>query len=115
MHSAPLHPHPRVLPQVKEAAPLCLWSHFHCKKCSEVILEGSAWKKKQAADGEVGVPQLCPGTPLTSVCPDVGLETVVIFVLLATDSTLIGPWKTGKERRVSQHLLCTTKRPQDPQ
>lgn len=54
-------------------------------------------EKKQAADGEVGVPQLCPGTPLTSVCPDVGLETVVIFVLLATDSTLIGPWKTGKE------------------
>lgn len=37
------------------------------------------------------------GTPLTSVRPDVGLETVVILVFLATDSTLIGSWKTGKE------------------
>lgn len=53
-------------------------------------------------------------TPLTSVCPDVGLETVVIFVLLATDSALIGPWKPGKKGLVSQHLMRTSTRPQDP-
>ena len=98
VHSSPPHPHPRVLPQVKEASPLRLGSHFHCRKCSEVTLEGSRWEQ-QAGDGEVGVPRLCPRHthPPTSVCADVGLETVVIFVLLATDSTLVGPWKTGKE------------------
>lgn len=67
VHSSPLHPHPRVLPQVKEASPLRLGPHFHCKKCSEVVLEGSGWKK-QAGDGEDGVPWLCPSTHHSPRC-----------------------------------------------
>ena len=81
------------LPQVKEASPVPLRFPLLLQK----ELRG-LWGHPQGAQVEKHTSQLCPGDlPLTSVRPYVGLETVVILVLLATDSTLIGPWKTGKE------------------
>lgn len=41
-----------------------------------------------------------------------GLETVVILVLLATDSTLIGPWKTGKKGTAQPAPRQAARRPQ---
>lgn len=51
------------------------------------------------------------GPPLTSVCPYVGLETVVILVFLAADSTLIGPWNKGEEGTRQPALTPATTRP----
>lgn len=44
--------------------------------------------------------------PVTSVCPHVRLEAVVVLVLLAADPTFIGPWKTAGKETIS-YLVST--------
>lgn len=104
-------------PQVKEAPSLLLGSPFYCRKRERslgltgplVTQEGSRWKTRQRTGSPLTLPR---GTPLTSVCAYVGLETVVILVLLATDSTLIGPWKQARKGLLSQHPKEAAMRPQ---
>lgn len=103
MTSCPLSPHrPCVLSQVKEASPVRLGLPPAAERGRGLQL----WRRGvrghpqggpgRTPDRERGGAALSPA-PLTSVCPYVGLETVIIFVLLATDSTLIGSWTTEKE------------------
>lgn len=44
--------------------------------------------------------------PVTSVCPHVRLEAVVVFVLLAADPAFIGPWKKAGKELIS-YLVST--------
>lgn len=44
--------------------------------------------------------------PVTSVCPHVRLEAVVVLVLLAADPAFIGPWKTAGKEPIS-YLVST--------
>lgn len=61
--------------------------------------------------GPTGIPSRAQDSqmPLTSVCPHVRLEAVVVLVLLATDPAFIGPWKTVGEGPIS-YLVSTRPR-----
>ena len=90
-------PTPGCSPKLRRPLPFASGPTSTAKSALRSSSRGQHGKKTGSGWGGRGPSALPRYTPLTSVCPDVGLETVVIFVLLATDSTLIGPWKTGKE------------------
>lgn len=61
------------------------------------------WLKETELSGPLGIPSRGRDSrmSLTSVCPHVRLEAVVVLVLLAADPAFIGPWKTARGGPIS--------------